>query len=415
VGIQTEQQFNASSIGRTGNPFSEGATLSRESNMRFSNQQSMQDLAEQTGGQVCFNNNDLAECIHRAIADGSSYYELAYYPVDRNWHGEFRKVSVKTRRSGVQLAFREGYFARPSDSNITANEAKDVDTRVMHAACNDFLSATSILISAKAISPDQLDQAKYFLAIDPHALSFGSPEGGVRTLHLELSACIFNAHGSPLQYFRQGVDRKFNETEYQSTIATGITHTMSIVPKAEAARVRLLVCDTATGMIGSVDIPYPSDASPKPILQAQNKSDAPSSAQPLSTPAPPKLAEPAAPAHVIKFHDKEGRTGILEWNSQRLFYSGDLSPDASARGMFDSLWGKSYSCQAGKLVSVADKKTPAQQPLHFKSDSHSLDVYLDDASSVKFSGDLLIDPSAKPLFEALRTLYQCKTSTIAVQ
>jgi VWFA-related protein len=414
-GIETQQQFSASSARRTPNSFSDGATLNRESTVRFSNQQSMQDLAEQTGGQVCLNSNDLSQCINRAIDDGSSYYELTYYPVDRNWHGEFRKLSVKTRRSGVQLAFREGYFARASHSNISTSEAKDLDTLVMHAACNDFLSATAILMSAKAVPSDQPGQAKYFLAVDPNALSFGSPKGGVRALHLELSACMFNARGSPLQYFRQSVGQKFNESEYESTLVSGITHTMSIVPKPETARVRLLVCDTATGMIGSVDIPYFSEASSRPFLQAGNKSDALSSLQTSSSMPVPSVPEPAAPPHVIKFHDKEGRTGILEWDSRKLIYSGDLSPDASARGMFDSLWGKSYSCQAGRLVSVTDRKTPAQQPLHFESENRILDVYLDDATSVRFSGDLLIDSSAKPLFEALRTLYQCKASTTAVQ
>jgi len=53
--------------------------------------------------------------------------------------------------------------------------------------------------------------------------------------------------------------------------------------------------------------------------------------------------------------------------------------------------GKSYACVAGKLVSVTDKATGAQQPLHFKSENHGADVYLD-AESVKFSGDLIIEP-----------------------
>jgi len=409
-GIETEQQFAANSAGRVSNPFSEGATLNRESGLRFSDQQSMHDLAEQTGGQVCLNNNDLSKCIKRAIDDGSSYYELTYYPTDKNWRGEFRRLSVKTRRSGVQLSHREGYFARSSDATISAGEAKDTDNRVMQAACNDFLSATSILMSAKAVPADQPGQAKYFIAVDPNALSFTSPEGGSRTLHLELGACMFNAHGAPLQYFRQGVDQKFSEAEYQTTISSGITHTFSLVPKPETARVRLLVCDTATGMVGSVDVPYSSETSSAPVVQAEAKSDSPA-APPLSSPstAETKPSTPIAAPHVIKFHDKEGRTGVLQWDTQRISYSGDLSPNASARGMFDSLWSKSFACQDGRLVSLADRKTPAQQPLHFKSEDHGADVYLDDAAGVKFSGDLLIDPSVKPLFEALRSLYQCKT------
>ncbi|HXN50770.1 MAG TPA: VWA domain-containing protein [Candidatus Acidoferrum sp.] len=406
-GIETEQQFAATTTGRVSNPFSEGATLNRESGLRFADQQSMKDLAAQTGGQVCLNNNDLSKCIRRAIDDGSSYYELTYYPADKNWRGEFRRISIKARRSGVQLSYREGYFARSSDSTIAAAEAKDTDSRVMSAACNDFLSATSILMSAKAVPPDQPGQAKYFLAVDPNALSFGAPEGGVRALHLELGACMFNAHGSPLQYFRQSVDQKFSESEYRATIASGITHTMSLAPKPETTRVRLLVCDTATGMIGSVDVPYPAETSSSPVIQAENRSDAASQPQPIAS-APDANPPAGTPAHVIKFHDKDGRTGILQWDIQKISYSGDLSPDASARGMFDSLWGKSYACYAGKLVSTADKATLAKQPLHFKSENHGVDVYLDGDASVKFSGDLVIDPSVRPLFEALRRLYQCK-------
>jgi hypothetical protein len=226
---------------------------------------------------------------------------------------------------------------------------------------------------------------------------------------------MFNAQGSPLQYFRQSVDQKFSESEYRAVIATGITHTMSLVPKPGTARIRLLVCDTATGMIGSVDVPYPAEPPAGPVVQAEDKSGAPSQAMAASNSAAippavnPSVTNPAAVApHVIKFHDKAGHTGILQWDTQKISYSGDLSADASARGMFESLWGKSYACVAGKLVSLTDKATVAQQPLHFKSENHGADVYLD-AESVKFSGDLIVDPTVKPLFEALRELYQCKS------
>jgi len=71
------------------------------------------------------------------------------------------------------------------------------------------------------------------------------------------SAPACSTHGLALQYFRQSVEQKFSESEYRATLASGIAHTMSLTPKPETARVRLLVCDTATGMIGSVDVPYP--------------------------------------------------------------------------------------------------------------------------------------------------------------
>ncbi len=404
-GMETQALFDPQSRGKT-NPFSEGATLNRESNVRFSSQESMQDLAQQTGGKVCLNNNDLSECVKRAIDDSSSYYELSYYPTDKNWQGEFRKISVKTVRPGVQLSFREGYFARESDATISAKDAKDTDTHLSQAACNDFLTATSILVEASALPPDQPGQTKYFLVIDPNALSFGAPEGGVRNVQIELATCMFNARGLPLQYNRQSIGQKLTETEYEAIKTRGISHTISFVPKPETARVRLLVCDTRTGMIGSVDLPYPAQViSASAAQSAKSAGEADKAAGPISP------STPATP-HVIKFHGKEGRSGILEWNAERIVYSGNMQPEASAKALFDSLWAKSYSCESGRLLAVIDKTTPAPQPLHFRADdSHSAEVSLDGQDGVTYSGNVAVDPSVKPFFEALRTLYQCKSAS----
>jgi len=144
---------------------------------------------------------------------------------------------------------------------ISAKDAKDTDTHLSQAACNDFLTATSILVEASALPTDQPGQTKYFVLIDPNALSFGPPDGGVRNAQIELATCMFNALGLPLQYNRQSIGQKFTEAEYQSIRAHGVTHTISFVPKPETARVRLLVCDTRTGMIGSVDLPSLSGSS----------------------------------------------------------------------------------------------------------------------------------------------------------
>ena len=399
-GMETQALFDPESRGKA-NPFSEGATLNRESNVRFFTQDSMQNLAQQTGGKVCLNNNDLSECVKRAIDDSSSYYELSYYPTDKNWHGEFRRTSVKTSRPGVQLSFREGYFAREAEGTW-AKDAKATDAHLSQAACNDFLTATSIFVEASALPPDQPGQTKYFLVIDPNAISFGAPDGGGQNVQIELATCMFNARGMPLQFNRQSIGQKFTETEYQSIKAHGISHAISFVPKPETARIRLLVCDTRTGMIGSVDLPYPtriiSVSSPKSENDASEAANAVGQAS----------ATQASP-HVIKFHGKEGRNGTLEWNTERISYSGDMQPEASAKALFDSLWAKSYTCDSGRLLSVSDKTTLAPQPLHFRvDDDHGAEVYLDAQEGVRYSGNVAVDASVKPFFEALRSLYQCK-------
>ena len=406
-GIETQALFDPQSQGRL-NPFSEGATLRRESDVRYSNQASMQDLAYQTGGQVCLNNNDISECVKRAIDDSSSYYELTYYPSDPNWHGEFRRIFVKTTRPGVRLSFRQGYFARDFDPTIAAKDQNDADARISQASCGDFLNATSILLEASGLPPDQPGQAKYFIVIDPNALSFKADENGVRSVQLELATCMFNERGAPLQYNRQSISQKLTESEYQSAKTHGVPHSISFVPKPETARVRLLVCDARAGMVGSVDLPYPPEA--VSLADAKQEKDA---GEVTRAATPAASAHPAAPRS-IKFHGRDGREGKLEWSADKLFYSGDMPPQASAGALFESLFKKSYSCQSGRLLSITDKTTHAPQPLHFNTDdNHGAEVYLDGPDAVKYSGDILIDESAKPLFEALRALYQCKNQAAA--
>jgi VWFA-related protein len=400
-GMQTQALFDAQSRGKA-NPFSEGATLNRESSVRFLTQDSMENLAQQTGGKVCMNNNDLSECVKRAIDDSSSYYELSYYPTDKNWHGEFRRTSVKTSRSGVQLSFREGYFARETDATTWAKDAKATDAHLSQAACNDFLTATSIFVEASALPPDQSGQTKYLLVIDPNAVSFRAADGE-QNVQIELATCMFNARGLPLQYNRQSLGQKFTETEYQTVKAHGISHTISFVPKPDTARIRLLVCDTRTGMIGSLDLPYPTQIIS--IFSAKPENGAKEAANAAGKTSLPSQAS----SHIIKFHGNEGRDGTLEWNAERISYSGDMQVEASAKALFDSLWAKSYACESGRLLSVHDKTTPAPQPLHFRADDgHGAEVYLDGQEGVRYSGNVAADPSVKPFFEALRSLYQCK-------
>lgn len=210
-GMQTQALFDPESMGKL-NPFSEGATLRRESDIRFSTQDSMRNLADQTGGQICFNNNDLSECVKRAIDDSSSYYELSYYPTDKNWRGEFRRILVKTTRPGVQLWFRKGYFARDFDSAASvkdAKDSKDMDIYVSQAACSDFLTSTSIMVQASGVPPDQPEQAKYFLLIDPNALSFGPADGGEGICRLSWQHACSTSVGCPFNSIAKPLRKKF--------------------------------------------------------------------------------------------------------------------------------------------------------------------------------------------------------------
>ncbi len=262
AGIQTQSFFMATkapaTVGYGSAPYNETRTLNRESEARFSSEESMNEVAEQTGGKVCINNNDLGDCVKTAVEEGSTYYELGYYPDASNWHGEFHRIIVKSKRSGVELSFRQGYFARTSDSDIKESEKdKDKsgnDPQLQQTACRDLLTSTSVLVVAQALAPDKPGLAKYFMNIDARMLTFTPGDDGKRDVKLDVAICSFDRSGKPLQYFQEHVDKKFDEKDYAAM--RGVPHAIEFTPHPDTARIRMVVRDVASGEIGSLNVPF---------------------------------------------------------------------------------------------------------------------------------------------------------------
>lgn len=79
-----------------------------------SEQMTMRQLAEDTGGEAFYNTNDLATAVQRAIESGSNYYTLSYSPIDKNENGMYREIRVALNGSlataGYNLSYRHGYY-----------------------------------------------------------------------------------------------------------------------------------------------------------------------------------------------------------------------------------------------------------------------------------------------------------------
>ena len=264
AGVQTQAFFDSdrppATAGYGTQPYNQARTLNRESQARFSSVESMQEVAQQTGGKVCINNNDLGDCVKIAMEEGSTYYELAYYPDATNWHGEFHHIIVKSRRPGVELSYRQGYYARATASDAKEkdkdkdNDKSGNDPQLQQTACHDLLTSTSVLVVAQALAPDKPGLAKYFLNIDSRMLTFNAGDDGKRDLKLDVAICSFDRAGKPLQYFQEHVDKKFDEKEYEAM--RGVPHAIMFEPAEGTARVRLVVRDAASGQIGSLNVPY---------------------------------------------------------------------------------------------------------------------------------------------------------------
>jgi hypothetical protein len=116
-GLETDPAFSAASGRAPTQAASRAFTTSR-----FYDHSDIEDVAERTGGKAFFNTNGLKQAMAEVIETGSNYYTLAYTPSNKTWDGKHRTIKVEISRSGTQLEYRHGYFAR----NETAAQKRRV-------------------------------------------------------------------------------------------------------------------------------------------------------------------------------------------------------------------------------------------------------------------------------------------------
>jgi VWFA-related protein len=249
AGVQAPDFFTAGATPAGTSGRRVASTVGREITMQTSQQDTTQEIAEGTGGQVCTGDNDLADCVRKAVDDSSDYYELAYYPDSPDWNGEYRKVIISAEHRGAQLAYREGYFALAEGSGNPSNRAN-----ALQSACEDVLNATAVAFRASSLPPDSPEQLKFSLSIDASALTLAPTSDGGREADLSVAVCTFDANGSPLKLMSYPVAIKLDAKKYGALAATRSLSGSIFVPGPKPAAVRLLVMDVASGGLGSIYI-----------------------------------------------------------------------------------------------------------------------------------------------------------------
>ena len=249
AGVQTLEAYQAGA--RPPDVTAEGIAdnTTRDIIMQNAEVDTMHDIAQDTGGIVCTGDNDLGDCVHKAVDDSSDFYEISYYSNSEDWNGEFRKVEVKSNLHAARLEYRQGYFANPEGSADATLQAQQLKTE-----CDDYLDATAVPFTVKNMAPDAPDELKLSLAVDPSPLTFSSAGDSGYHLNLEVAICTYNAKDWPLNLMNYPVSLSLNAKQYTGLMSTGkLTDTIR-VPGPKPAALRLLVKDTTTGKLGSVYI-----------------------------------------------------------------------------------------------------------------------------------------------------------------
>jgi VWFA-related protein len=368
----------------------------------------MDELAQDTGGKACKNNNDLSGCVMTALKDSSSYYEMSFYPQNVNWDGRYHKIVVKTKRPGVKLVYRRGYYALDASSLAKKQSPEDH----LRQACADQLPSTTIPLTVQTLPPSQNGNTQgglqYLLLISAAGLT-SAQEGNSYNLNVKLADCEFAQKNTIFKFNERELTKTVSAEIFRSWQSTGIPDHVALMPAADTRRIRLAVLDVSSGLTGAIDIPV----LPSEIAKA-NAPPAPA-APVVTTPyleLPDKVKAPSPPRVVasLTFHLNSGASGTLDWSGDSLVYepSGEMPLDQAANGFSSYAFSGRFHCQDGHFVPV--DLADGEPALRFTFHNHSGKLLVVDLKGEQpvYLGDLPVDPGAQLFFEQVWKSTRCQ-------
>jgi VWFA-related protein len=357
------------------------AQLTREDAERLDAQNTMEEMAEDTGGVACKNTNDLSGCVSTALKNSSSHYEISYYPDNVRWDGSFHNVTVKTTAHGVKLRFRRGYFATD-----TAGLAKQQPMELLKQACASALPVPLIPLTAQTLPPSknagESGESRYLLTISSSGLSL-TPASGSNAIILQAGICEYDPKRETFRIYERDISQTISEGADHSLQAKDIRNVIVFVPKPDTQRLRIAVLDPATGLTGSLDVPaHPRDfgnSSGTALLFTH-----------------------------LSFQSTSGRSSSLDSKGSSLSYRGDLGVDRAAPAFFRSTYDKEFHCQLGSLLPNDVGSAAPQLRFVFRNPSGLMAVIDLTGDQPAYSGALPVDSGAKDFFDRLWKLCHCQ-------
>lgn len=214
----------------------------------YSSQQTMKEVAAETGGAAFINRNDIHAGVERAMADQAASYTLGYYPADKKWDGGYRTISVKVDREGVEVRHRDGYFALDP-----AKEDHKMFAQDLSEAIQDRISATEVPFYAKVSALDK-GKTRFEFMVDGNAFSVEDAGNG-KHLNLDFEVAIVAPDGKQITSRIMKVDKVLPLETYQEIMKEGLSVHLDVDTPRGKNLAWLAVRDNRNGYVGTLQAP----------------------------------------------------------------------------------------------------------------------------------------------------------------
>ena len=220
--------------------------------------ETMQVMAEWTGGRAFYNTNDIQGALKQASQDAEVTYSLGFYADEKELDGSYHELRVKVARKGADVRYRKGYFATP----VMAGDSQPA-AEVLRNALFSPADATAMGLTA-SLTPDAAHSGSFILTLgmDLQNLSLAAKNDGWNDV-LNFIVAQEGVTGAILDATQNAITINVTDENRERLLKDGLTIRVAITPAPGLSQIRVAVMDQATGNIGSLRIAPPV----RPILK----------------------------------------------------------------------------------------------------------------------------------------------------
>jgi len=217
----------------------------------------LRNVADQTGGLLIKNQNELKASLERIDRDLREFYTLTYQPQDSNYDGSFRKIKVEVAGGGHTIRFRKGYYALAAGEAMqvtpaTAQLLASVENGSLKAAIKPRLNAAMLFSSPTELSVP----VSVWL---PGDQSWASKSGTGYAAGVTMAITARDANGKLVDIFQKFVDARWSKEEWKEVEKKGLQIVSSLtIPKLQSVDLEaVLQFSNGAAAVGTVKLTMP--------------------------------------------------------------------------------------------------------------------------------------------------------------
>jgi hypothetical protein len=201
-----------------------------------------------TGGRW-YPSNAADHAVAEAMRDGRASYTLAYSSLASENSEKYHTIRVTTRRKGVHLQARDGFYGEPSRP-----QPDEMEEASFNAARRSPMDATEIGLRVTASRNVTSKTIRLRIHVNPADVLL-QPDNSRHVGHLSFMVASYSEGFLKQASAPARVDLNFTQDQLDDAVKEGITLSQDVPNSEEIQKLRVIVFDRVLYSIGSVTIP----------------------------------------------------------------------------------------------------------------------------------------------------------------